>query len=50
MLGVQVPQGVRLPRTWKLKLSSSAPVAGRHPKLYYPEQLPACLNSMAAAK
>ena len=50
MLGVQVPQGVRLPRKWKLKLSGSAPVEGRHPRLYYPEQLPACVNPTAAGK
>lgn len=50
MLGVQVPQGVHLPRKWKLKLSSSAPVTGRHPKLYYPEQLPACVSPTTAAR
>lgn len=50
MLGVQVPQGMHTPRKWKLKLSGSAPVAGRHPKLYYPEQLPACANPASAAK
>jgi hypothetical protein len=50
MVGVQVPQGIRLPRKWKLKLSNLAPVAGRHPKLYYPEQLPVCFEPTAAAK
>lgn len=50
MLGVQVPQGVHRPGKWKLKLSSSAQVAVRHPKLYYPEQLPACVGPTTAAK
>ncbi len=42
MIGVQVPQGVRTPHKWKLKLSPEAAVAGRHAKLYYPQELPAC--------
>jgi hypothetical protein len=50
MLGLQVPNGRHLPRHWKLRLSDSAPVSGRHPKLYYPEQLPGCTMRTTAAK
>jgi hypothetical protein len=50
MLGLQVPNARRLPRHWKLRLSDSAPVAGRHPKLYYPEQLPGCPTRTTAAR
>lgn len=50
MLGLQLPNGGHIPRHWKLRLSDSAPVAGRHPKLYYPEQLPGCTMRTTAAK
>jgi hypothetical protein len=50
MLGLQVPNGRHIPRHWKLRLNDSAPVAGRHPKLYYPEQLPGCTMRATAAK
>jgi hypothetical protein len=50
MLGLQVPNGRHIPRHWKLRLNDSAPVAGRHPKLYYPEQLPGCTMRTTAAK
>jgi hypothetical protein len=48
MLGVQLPNGRRIPKKWKLKLSDSAPIEGRHPKLYYPEQLPGCVTQATA--
>lgn len=50
MLGVQLPPGVHTRGKWKLKLTGSAPVAGRHPKLYFPERLPACVGPTTAAK
>jgi len=50
MLGVQVPNGRHIPAHWKLRLSDSAPIEGRHPKLYYPEQLPGCTMRTTAAK
>jgi len=49
MLGVQIPNGRRIPKKWKLKLSDSAPIEGRHPKLYYPEQLPDCATRATAS-
>jgi hypothetical protein len=49
MLGVQVPQGAHVRGKWKLKLSSSAEVPVRHPKIYYPERLPACSGPTTAA-
>lgn len=48
MLGVQIPNGRRIPKKWKLQLSDSAPVEGRHPRLYYPEQLPGCATQATA--
>jgi len=48
MLGVQIPNARRFPKKWKLKLSDSAPIEGRHPKLYYPEQLPGCATQATA--
>lgn len=48
MLGVQVPRGMHTPAKWKLKLSSTAQVAVRHPKLYYPQLLPACVGPTTA--
>lgn len=50
MLGVELPNGQRIPKTWKLRLSNSSEVVGRHPKLYYPEQLPPCTTRATAAK
>ena len=50
MLGVELPNGRRVPRKWKLQLNGSAGVASRHPKLYYPERLPPCSTRTTAAK
>lgn len=50
MLGVELPDGHRVPKKWKLELSGSADVTGRHPKLYYPERLPPCSTRTTAAK
>jgi len=50
MVGVRVPRSVHGSRKWKLKLTPTAPIGGHHPKLYYPEQLPACVNPTTAGK
>ncbi|HET9181103.1 MAG TPA: hypothetical protein VFP59_03140 [Candidatus Angelobacter sp.] len=50
MLGVELPNGRRVPRKWKLQLNGPAGVADRHPKLYYPERLPPCSTLSKAAK
>lgn len=42
MLAIEVPEGHHAPIKWKLMLRDDAPVAHRHPKLYYPEVLPPC--------
>jgi hypothetical protein len=31
-------------------LTATAPIGGHHPKLYYPDQLPACVNPTTAGK
>jgi hypothetical protein len=48
MLAVEVPAGYHPPIKWKLMLRDDAPVWRRHPKLYYPEMLPACSAPPAA--
>lgn len=50
MVGVKVPKTVHGSRKWKLKLTPKAPIGEHHPKLYYPDLLPACVNSTTAGK
>jgi len=42
MLGVRMPDNVRKPKKWQLKLQPSAARSFSHSKLFYPELVPPC--------